>query len=65
MIFQVGTLIQYKTSVQKEMINQNRGLVNACSSINNFAEDEEELVKYIKAKIEDVNQGEAQEVSFK
>ena len=63
--FNQNTRMQFKANIQKEMINQNRGLVNACSSINNFAEDEEELVKYIKAKIENVNQGEAQEVSIK
>ena len=63
--FNQNTRMQYKTSVQKEMINQNNGLENACSSVIKFSEDEDELLEYTKAKIKEINQSEAQEVSFK
>lgn len=63
--FNQNTRMQYKTSVQKEMINQNNGLKNACSSVIKFSADEDELLEYTKEKIEEINQGEVQEVSFK
>ena len=47
--FNVNTRMQYITSVQKQMISQNRGLVNAIESIIRFAKDEDELVEYVKA----------------
>lgn len=63
--FNLNTRMQHTASAQKEMINQNRGLANATKSIVRFATDKDELVEYIKAKIEEINQGEAEEVSFK
>ena len=57
--------MQYKASIQKDMVGQNRGLRNACSSVISFATDEDALVKYTKAKIEEINQGEAQKVDFR
>lgn len=63
--FNQKTRLQYNGSVQKEMINQNRGLVNACESVVSFADNEDELVEYVKSKISEINLGEAQEVSIK
>lgn len=63
--FNQNTRMQYKSSIQKDMVGQNRGLRNACSSVISFATDEDALVEYTKAKIEEINQGKAQEVSFK
>lgn len=62
--FNENTRMQYITSIQKEMINQNQGLINAINSIIRFANDKDELVKYTKEKIEEINQGEAQNVKF-
>ena len=47
------------------MINQNRGLVNACESVVDFSDNEKELVEYVKAKIYEINLGEPQEVIIK
>lgn len=63
--FNLNTRMQHTTSVQKEMINQNRGLANACSSVIKFSADKDELLEYTNEKIEEINQSEAQEVSFK
>ena len=63
--FNQKTRLQYNGSVQKEMINQNRGLVNACESVVSFSDNEDELVEYVKSKIFEINLGEAQEVSIK
>lgn len=63
--FNQKTRMQYKASIQKDMVGQNRGLRNACSSVISFATDEDALVEYTKAKIEEINQGEAQEVDFR
>ena len=63
--FNQKTRMQYKASIQKDMVGQNRGLRNACSSVISFATDEDALVEYTKAKIEEINQGEAQEVNFR
>lgn len=62
--FNQNTRLAYSTKIQKEMINQNFGLKNACSSVISFGTDEHELVEYTKTKIEEINQGEAQEVNF-
>lgn len=62
--FNANTRMQYITSVQKQMISQNRGLVNAIESIIRFAKDKDELVEYIKTKIEEINQGEAQNINW-
>lgn len=63
--FNQKTRMQYKASIQKDMVGQNMGLRNACSSVISFATDEDALVEYTKAKIEEINQGEAQEVDFR
>lgn len=63
--FNQKTRLQYDTKVQMDMINQNRGIVNACQSVIGFAENKEELVEYVKARIYEINLGEAQEVEIK
>ena len=63
--FNENTRLQHITSIQKKMINQNQGLVNAINSIIRFAKDKDELVEYTKIKIAEINQGEAQNVKFK
>lgn len=63
--FNQNTRMQYKASIQKDMVGQNRGLKNACSSIISFAIDEDALVEYTKAKIEEINQGEVQKVDIR
>lgn len=62
--FNANTRMQYTTSVQKQMVSTNHGLVNAIRSIIKFAKDKDELVEYVKAKIEEINQGEAQNVNW-
>lgn len=63
--FNQKTRLQYDTKVQMDMINQNRGVVNACQSVVGFSDNEEELVEYVKARIYEINLGEAQEVEIK
>lgn len=63
--FNRATRLGYNTKTQKDMIAQNRGLCNACSSVITFSDNESELVEYTKKKIEEINQGEAQEIVFK
>lgn len=62
--FNTKTRFGYNRNTQKEMINQNRGLLNACDSLVKFADNEEELVAYIKNKLIEINSQDAQEVSF-
>ena len=63
--FNRATRLGYNTKAQKNMIAQNRGLCNACSSVITFSDNESELVEYTKKKIEEINQGEAQKIVFK
>ena len=60
-----NTRMQYGRKEQNDMLNQNRGLTNACSSVINFAEDPAELFEYTRTKIEQINQEEAQEIIYK
>ena len=62
--FNQNTRLQYSTKIQKEMINQNRGLINACNAIVGFCNDKDGLVEYIKTKIDEINKGEVQEVNI-
>ena len=62
--FNANTRMQYTASVQKQMVSTNHGLVNAIQSIIRFAKDKDELVEYVKAKIEEINQGEAQNINW-
>lgn len=63
--FNQNTRINYDRKVQNNMIGQNQGLRNACSAVISFSDNEDELVEYTKAKIEEINKGEAQEVIIK
>lgn len=63
--FNRNTRINFNSKVQNNMIGQNQGLRNACSAVISFSDNEYELVEYTKAKIEEINKGEAQEVNFK
>lgn len=63
--FNRNTRINFNSKVQNNMIDQNQGLRNACSAVISFSDNEDELVEYTKAKIEEINKGEAQEVNFK
>ena len=63
--FNRATRLGHNTKTQKDMIAQNRGLCNACSSVLTFSDNESELVEYTKKKIEEINQGEAQKIVFK
>ena len=63
--FNRATRLSYNTRTQENMIAQNRALCNACSSVIAFSDNESELVEYTKQRIEEVNEGEAQEVAFK
>lgn len=62
--FNRATRLRYNTKTQKDMIAQNRGLCNACSSVISFSNNESELVEYTKQKIEEINQGEAEKITF-
>lgn len=62
--FNRNTRINYSRTIQANMVAQNRGLTNACISIFQFAEDDIELASYTKAKLEEINKGEAQEVNI-
>lgn len=63
--FNRATRLSYNTRTQENMIAQNRGLCNACSSVITFSDNESELVEYTKQRIEEVNEGKAQKVVFK
>jgi hypothetical protein len=63
--FNMRTRLNYDRKIQSDMVAQNRGLTNACSSVIIFSDNQQELVEYTKAKIEEINQGEAQEVRIK
>ena len=53
--------------MQNDMINQNKGLTNACCAILGFCDDEDELalVEYTRSKIKEINSSEAEEVMTK
>ena len=63
--FNIRTRLNYDRKAQADMVAQNLGLTNACSSVITFSDNQQELVEYTKAKIKEINQGEAQEVSIK
>lgn len=63
--FNQNTRMQYDRKIQADMVGQNHGLRNACSAVIEFAEDEDALVEYTKAKIEEINRGKPQEVTIR
>lgn len=63
--FNRNTRFNYDSKMQNDMINQNKGLTNACCAILGFCDDDEDelaLVEYTRSKIKEINNGEAQEV---
>lgn len=60
--FNRNTRFSYDRKIQENMIAQNKGLTNACSAVIGFCDDRDALVEYTKSKIEELNNGEAQEV---
>ena len=63
--FNTKTRINHDRKAQADMVAQNRGLTNACSSVITFSDNQDELVEYTKQKIQEINKGEAQEISFR
>ena len=65
--FNQKTRILYNSKMQNDMINQNKGLTNACCAILGFCDDEDELalVEYTRSKIKEINSSEAEEVMTK
>lgn len=60
--FNRKTRFSYNSEIQNDMINQNKGLTNACSAVIGFCDDKNALVEYTNSKIEELNNGEAEEV---
>ena len=58
--FNRNTRFSYDSEIQKEMINQNKGLTNACSAVIGLCDDIDALAEYTKSKIEEINNGKAQ-----
>lgn len=63
--FNQKTRLNHSSKDQANMVAQNRGLTNACSSVITFSDNMDELAEYTRAKIAEINQGEAQEISFR
>jgi len=63
--FNRKTRFNYDSKIQNEMINQNKGLTNACSAVIGLCDDIDSLAEYTKSKIAELNNGEAQKVMFK
>lgn len=63
--FNSKTRLSYNRKVQADMVAQNRGLLNACEAVISFADDQFKLAAYTRNKIEEINNGEAQEISFR
>ena len=60
--FNQKTRFNYDSKMQNDMINQNKGLTNACCALIEFCDDKNALVEYTQSKIEELNNGKAQEV---
>lgn len=60
--FNRKTRFNYDSKIQYNMLAQNKGLTNACCAVIGFCDDRDALVEYTKSKIEELNNGEAQEV---
>ena len=63
--FNQKTRFSYDSKVQENMVAQNRGLLNGCEAVISFADDQLELHAYTLKKIQEINNGEAQEISSK
>lgn len=60
--FNRKTRFNYDRNTQNDMINQNKGLTNACCAVIEFCDDKNALVEYTKSKIDELNNGEAEKV---
>lgn len=60
--FNSKTRFNYDSKMQNDMLNQNKGLTNACCAVIGLCDDKNALAEYTKSKIEEINNGEAQEV---
>lgn len=63
--FNRKTRFSYDSKIQNDMINQNAGLTNACCAVIEFCEDKDALVEYTRCKIEEINNGKAEEIRMK
>lgn len=60
--FNRKTRFSYDSEIQENMIAQNKGLTNACCAVIGLCDDIDALAEYTKSKIEEINNGKAQEV---
>lgn len=60
--FNRKTRFNYDSKMQNDMLNQNKGLTNACCAVIGLCDDKNALAEYTKSKIEEINNGKAQEV---
>lgn len=60
--FNRKTRFNYDSDTQKSMLAQNKGLTNACCAVIEFCDDKNALAEYTKSKIEELNNGKAEEV---
>lgn len=61
--FNRNTRFLYNSKIQNDMINQNKGLINACCAVIGFCDDDRDvLAAYTKSKIEELNKEASQEV---
>lgn len=63
--FNQKTRFNYSTKIQNDLINQNKGLTNACCAVIRFCDDRDAIVEYTKSKIEELNNGKAEKVGMK
>ena len=62
--FNQKTRFLYNSKIQNDMINQNKGLINACCAVIGFCDDRDVLVAYTKSKIAELNNGEAEHIKM-
>lgn len=62
--FNRKTRFNYDSKTQENMVAQNKGLTNACSAVIGLCDDIDALAEYTKSKIEELNNGEAEEVEI-
>lgn len=63
--FNRNTRFNYDSKIQYNMLAQNKGLTNACYAVIEFCDDKYALLEYTKSKIDELNNGEAEEVRMK
>lgn len=60
--FNQKTRFLYNSKMQNDMINQNKGLTNACCAVIGLCDDTDALVVYTKSKIAELNNREAEHI---